>query len=185
MDRSGRDPDGKLAVNLPHGPDIVSGAFASDVSIDNDPIDVDSGYARYNAFAAITPARDRTLDEVKGPVTQRWRDDEIASRLKTKAADLLDKLKGGNPFATVASGENLKVQTASDLKRGGWSGRHYTEYDAGYLPHREGWFRQQRRRQSDAMGLFQVTDMKPRKLDANSADAKHIEDTLHDRLPTI
>ncbi len=67
VDRSGRDPDGKLAVNLPHGPDIVSGAFASDVGVDNDPIDVDGGYVWYDV-AAITPARDRTLDEVKGAV---------------------------------------------------------------------------------------------------------------------
>jgi hypothetical protein len=30
--------------------------------------------------------------------------------------------------------------------------------------------------------VFQVTDIKTPKLDANSADAKHIEDTLHNQL---
>jgi hypothetical protein len=30
--------------------------------------------------------------------------------------------------------------------------------------------------------VFQVTDIKTPKLDANSADAKHIEDTLHSQL---
>ena len=42
-------------------------AFATDVGVDNDPIDADGGYVWYDV-AAITPARDRTLDEVKGPV---------------------------------------------------------------------------------------------------------------------
>ncbi len=181
VDRSGRDPDGKLAVNLPHGPDIVSGAFASDVGVDNDPIDVDGGYIWYDV-ATITPARDRTLDEVKSTVTQHWRDDQIATRLKTKAADLLDKLKNGNPFATLASSENLTVETASDLKRGGSSGDispnmtqviFHTAKDAfggsvGATPTQ--WV------------VFQLTDIKTPKLDANSPDAKQIENTLHNQL---
>ncbi len=181
VDRSGRDPDGKLAVNLSHGPEIVSGAFASNVGVDNDPIDIDGGYIWYDV-AVITPARDRTLDEVKGPVTQRWRDDEIASRLKTKAADLLDKLKSGNPFATLAAADNLKVETASDLKRGGSNGDispnmtqaiFHTAKDAfgsSVGPNPTQWI------------VFEVTDIKTPKLDANSADAKHIEDTLHNQL---
>jgi len=90
VDRSGRDPDAKPIANLIHAPNIINAAFASDVGVDNDPIDADGGYVWYDV-AAITPARDRTLDEVKDQVTQRWRNDEIASRLKTKAADLLDK----------------------------------------------------------------------------------------------
>ncbi len=94
-------------ANLRTPPDIVSAAFASDVGVDNDPIDVDGGYVWYDV-AAITPARDRTLDEVKEQVTQRWRDDQIASRLKTKAADLLDKLKNGTPFDTLAAAEKLE-----------------------------------------------------------------------------
>ena len=52
---------------------------------------------------AVTPSRDRTLDEVKTEVEQRWRDDEIAKRLKDKAADLLDKAKNGNAFDALAT----------------------------------------------------------------------------------
>jgi len=181
VDRSGRDPDGKLAVNLPHGPDIVSGAFASDVGVDNDPIDVDSGYVWYDV-AAITPARDRTLEEVKGPVTQRWRDDEIASRLKTKAADLLDKLKGGDPFAKLASGENLKVQTANDLKRGGSSGNISPNMTQEIFHTAKDGYGSSVGANPTQWIVFQVTDIKTPKLDANSADAKHIEDTLHSQL---
>ena len=181
VDRSGRDPDGKLALNLPHGADIVSGAFASDVGVDNDPLDVDGGYIWYDV-AAITPARDRTLDEVKDAVTQHWRDDEIASRLKTKAADLLDKLKNGNPFATLASSENLKIETASDLKRGGSSGDISPNMTQAIFHTAKDAFGSSVGANPTQWIVFEVTDIKTPKLDANSPDAKHIEDTLHNQL---
>jgi peptidyl-prolyl cis-trans isomerase D len=181
VDRSGRDRDGKLPVNLPHGPDIVSGAFASDVGVDNDPIDVDNGYIWYDV-ATITPARDRTLGEVKTVVTQQWRDDEIAARLKTKAADLLDKLKGGGQFATLAGGENLKIETASDLKRGGSSGGISPNVTQAIFQAAKDGFGSSAGANPTQWVVFQVTDIKTPQLDAKSADAKHIEDTLHNQL---
>ena len=54
LDRSGRDPAGKLVSNLPHPGDVVSAAFASDVGVDNDPIEADGGYIWYDV-AGITP----------------------------------------------------------------------------------------------------------------------------------
>jgi peptidyl-prolyl cis-trans isomerase D len=181
VDRSGRDPDGKLAVNLPHGPDIVSGAFASDVGVDNDPIDVDGGYIWYDV-ATITPARDRTLDEVKSAVTQHWRDDQIASRLNTKAADLLDKLKSGQPFATLASSENLAVETASGLKRGGSSGDISPNMTQVIFHTAKDAFGSSVGANPTQWIVFQVTDIKTPKLDANSPDAKQIDNTLHNQL---
>jgi peptidyl-prolyl cis-trans isomerase D len=181
VDRSGRDPDGKLAVNLPHGPDIVSGAFASDVGVDNDPIDVDGGYFWYDV-ATITPARDRTLDEVKSAVTQHWRDDQIASRLNTKAADLLDKLKSGQPFATLASSENLAVETASGLKRGGSSGDISPNMTQVIFHTAKDAFGSSVGANPTQWIVFQVTDIKTPKLDANSPDAKQIDNTLHNQL---
>lgn len=117
VDRSGRDPDGKAPLNIPHGDDIVKSAFASDVGVDNDPIDADSGYIWYDV-AAIAPARDRTLDEVKAQVEQHWRDDEVASRLKTKASEMIGKLNSGEQLTALAASDGVKVQTAKDIKRG-------------------------------------------------------------------
>ena len=181
VDRSGRDPNGKLAVNIPHGGDIVSAAFASDVGVDNDPIDADDGYIWYDV-AAITPARDRTLDEVKDAVTQRWRNDEIASRLQKTAAGLLDKLKSGSQLDALAGAENLKIETANELKRGGSDGDISTNVTAAIF-----------HTAKDAFGIsvgasptqwivFQVTDIKTPKLDPNSADGKRIEQTLHSQM---
>ena len=85
MDRSGRGPNGNPVANLPHAAEVINAAFASDVGVDNDPITADGGYIWYDV-AGITPARERTLDEVKSQVEQRVREDAIASRLKTKAS---------------------------------------------------------------------------------------------------
>jgi peptidyl-prolyl cis-trans isomerase D len=121
VDSSGRDPDGRPVVAMAHAADVVRAAFASDVGVDNDPIEADSGYIWYDV-AAITPARTRTLDEVKDEVAQHWRNDEITSRLKTKANDLIDKLKNGETLDAVAAANGVKVETAKDVKRVGATG---------------------------------------------------------------
>ena len=78
---------------------------------------VEDGYVWYEV-AGITPAHDRTLDEVKDKVEASWREDQIATRLKDKAAQMLDKLKAGSPLAELAAAEGLKVETLTGLKRG-------------------------------------------------------------------
>jgi len=175
-DRSGRDLSGKV-VNFPHAGQVVSAAFASDVGVDNDPIEVDGGYVWYNV-TGITPARDRTLDEVKDEVEKRWREDEIASLLKAKSAELLDKLKAGTPFDAVANAEGLKVQTADKLTRGnGEAGVSGKVVAAVFHTAKDGFGSAEGETQSDWV-VFRVTDVTTPKFDANVADAKRIEDVV-------
>jgi peptidyl-prolyl cis-trans isomerase D len=116
VDRSGRLPDGQPASNIPHGLDVVSQAFASDVGVDNDPIAFDGGYVWYDVLG-ITPSRERSLDEVKDQVEAKWREDQIASRLRTKASEMVQKLDQGSKLADEAAAAGLKVETATALKR--------------------------------------------------------------------
>ena len=118
VDRSGRGPDGKPIADLPKTPDVVAAAFASDVGVDNDPLQLPNGGYLWYDVTGITPSRDRTLDEVKDQVEARWRDDEIAKRLQAKADDMLGKLKAGTTLAQLATEAGLKVETAADLQRG-------------------------------------------------------------------
>jgi len=181
VDRSGRDADGKLVATIPHGADIVSSAFASDVGVDNDPIDADGGYVWYDV-AAITPARDRKLDEVKAEVAQRWRDDQIAGRLKAKAADLLDKLKNGSALDALAGGEHLTIETASALKRGGSSGEVSANMTQAIFRTAKGGFGDSIGSDPEKWIVFEVTDVKTPTLDATSAGVKHIDQTLHTQM---
>ena len=125
VDRSGRGPDGQPVAALPKTPDVVGALFATDVGVDNEALQVPpNGYLYYDV-TGITPARDRTLDEVKDQVTARQRDDEIAKRLQAKTDDMLTKLKAGATLAQIAAENNLRIDTAADMTRG---------RAAGFLP---------------------------------------------------
>jgi peptidyl-prolyl cis-trans isomerase D len=181
VDRSGRDPEGKPVVNVPHASDVVSAAYASDVGVDNDPIDADSGYVWYSV-ADIAKAHERTLDEVKAQVAQRWRDDEIASRLKAKADDMLGKLKGGEAFDAIATANKVKLETATGLKRGGTSGAITPRMTETIFQTAKDAF-------GDAAGdaptqrlIFRVANIKTPTLDANSPDAKATAQTVQRQM---
>ena len=116
VDRSGRAPDGQPVANIPQGLDVVSQAFNSDVGVDNDPISFRGGYVWYDVLAT-TPSRDRNLDEVRDQVEARWRQDQIAAKLKTKATEMVQKLEQGGKLADEAAAIRAKVETATGFKR--------------------------------------------------------------------
>ncbi|MES1154869.1 MAG: peptidyl-prolyl cis-trans isomerase, partial [Pseudorhodoplanes sp.] len=117
IDRSGRDPNGAPVAGIPTNVDFLAPAFTSDVGVENEPVQTpDGGYVWFEV-AGTTPSRERPLDEVKDRVAERWTEDEIAARLKTKAAELADKLKTST-VAEVAKVAGLKEQTVKGLKRG-------------------------------------------------------------------
>jgi len=47
----------------------------------------------------ITPSRERNLDEVKDQVEARWREDQISSKLRTKATEMVQKVEQGSTLA--------------------------------------------------------------------------------------
>ncbi|AHY50244.1 Peptidyl-prolyl cis-trans isomerase D [Bradyrhizobium japonicum SEMIA 5079] len=116
VDRSGRAPNGQPVTSIPQGLDVVSQAFNTDVGVDNDAISFKGGYVWYDVLA-ITPSRDRNLDEVRDQVEARWRQDQIAAKLKTKATEMVQKLEQGGKLADEAAAINAKVETASGFKR--------------------------------------------------------------------
>src|SRR5262249_34503954 len=116
VDRSGRGPDGK-AVDLPQGVNVLDGIFSAEVGVENDPLQTENGGIVWFDLVAVTPPRERKLEEGKDPGEARWRDDETISRLNAKAAALVDKVKGGTSLAEAAAAEKLKVEHSGWLKR--------------------------------------------------------------------
>jgi peptidyl-prolyl cis-trans isomerase D len=177
IDRSGRDPAGKPVENLPHAAEVVNAAFATDVGVDNDPLEADGGYIWYDV-TGITPARERTLDEVKSQVETQWRDDEVASRLKAKAADILDKLKNGGALEAVAATNGVKVETATGITRSKppetISARmidaiFHTALDAYASAEGD---------KPTQWNVFRVTDVKTPAFEANSPNGKALNDMV-------
>lgn len=76
-----------------------------------------NGYVFFEV-EGITPARDRTLDEVKAKVVADWKAAETTARLNAKAAELEKRLKDGSATLDVIAGElKLEKQTKRGLKR--------------------------------------------------------------------
>ena len=181
VDRSGLIPGGQPVKGVPVGLNVVSQAFSSDVGVDNDPIQYKGGYVWYDVLG-ITPPRDRTLEEIKDQVEARWREDEIANRLRTKATDLVQKLGQGGKLADEAGALGAKVETANGYKREGTvpgvpeglvTASFRTAKDtAGQTPGNGGteWF------------VFRVTDVSAPAVDLASSEMKNLKDTLQRSL---
>jgi peptidyl-prolyl cis-trans isomerase D len=178
VDRSGRGLDGKPVTGLPQTPNVISAAFASDVGVDTDPLQLPGGGYLYYDVTGVTPSRERPLEEVKDQVTARWRDDEIAKRLQAKADDLVGKLKAGTSFAQAASEAGLNVQTAKDLQRG---------KSGGFIPAKtiEAVFRTPKGTPATAEGgketerfVFRVTDVVDPPFEAGTPQGQAITTTL-------
>ena len=178
VDRSGRGLDGKPVAGLPSTPDVITAAFASDVGVDTDALQLPNSGLLWYEVGGVTPARERTLDEVKDQVTTRWHDDEISQRLQAKADDMLGKLKAGTALAQLASEGGLKLETAADLQRG---------KAAGFVPAKvvEAVFKTAKDAPGSAEGdtqtlrfVYRVTEVIEPKLDAASPEAKQLTTTL-------
>ena len=178
IDRSGRGLDGKPVTGLPQTPNVISAAFAGDVGVDTDPLQLPGGGYLYYDVTGVTPSRERPLEEVKDQVTARWRDDEIAKRLQAKADDLVGKLKAGTSFAQAASEAGLNVQTAKDLQRG---------KSGGFIPAKtiEAVFRTPKGTPATAEGgketerfVFRVTDVVDPPFEAGTPQGQAITTTL-------
>ncbi len=116
VDRSGRMPNGQPVANIPTGLDVVSQAFGSDVGVDNEPIQFRGGYVWYDVLG-VTPSRERSLDEVRAQVEAKWREDQIATRLREKATEIVKKVEAGGKLADEASALGVKVETADKFRR--------------------------------------------------------------------
>ena len=117
VDRSGQRPDQTVVDNLPESVALLRAAFETEVGIENPAIHMGSnGYVFYE-IAAITPARERTLDEVRDRVLADWKAAERQSRLSAKAEEFRKRIEDGASFDSVAVELGLEKQTKRGLKR--------------------------------------------------------------------
>jgi len=176
VDRSGRLPNGQLAGNIPPGLDVVSQAFNSDIGVDNDAISFRNGYVWYDVLG-ITPSRERNLDEVRDQVEARWRSEQIADRLRAKAAEIVQKLEQGGKLTDEAATLGVKVETADGFKRNDQpAGVPSSAIETVFRTAKDGIGR------SSTNGsewiVFRVTDIVEPTVDFASDDIKKLKDAL-------
>jgi peptidyl-prolyl cis-trans isomerase D len=177
VDRSGRTPNGQPVQNIPRGLDVVSQAFSSDVGVDNEPIQFNGGYVWYDVLG-ITPSRERNLDEVRDQVEAKWREDQVSTRLRAKATDIVQKLDNGGKLADEAASVGVKVETAAGVRRdAALPGVPDSIVSAAFRTAKDGVG------QAPALGgsewvVFRVTDVTDPPVDFASEDIKKLKESL-------
>jgi peptidyl-prolyl cis-trans isomerase D len=116
VDAQGLDPKG-APLSLPDKTDLLRAAFASDVGLDEAPLQTkDNGFVWFS-ISKIDPSHDRGFDEAKAEVEAQWRADEIDKRLAAKADDLVKQVRAGGTIADVAKSLGAEAKTATDIHR--------------------------------------------------------------------
>ncbi|MDP2121385.1 MAG: SurA N-terminal domain-containing protein [Hoeflea sp.] len=119
VDRSGRAPDGTVLSDLPESQQLLRDAFEAEPGIETPPINMSTEGFLWFEVIEVTPARDRTLDEVRDRVAADWTEMKTLEALGAKATELKERLEKGAELATIAEELSVAVETKYSLSRGG------------------------------------------------------------------
>ncbi len=118
IDQTAKTPDGKPVTDLPEQQNLLAAAFQADAGAENAPINAGSNGFVWYEVSQITPARDRTLAEVRDRAVTDWKVATIDERLATKAEEVRKAVAGGKSLDEVATELSLTKQTKRGIKRG-------------------------------------------------------------------
>ena len=181
IDRQGRDADGKPISDLPAA-NVISSVFGSDVGVENEPVQMTGGGYLWFEVLGVKPPRERTLDEVRAQVEERWRASQVAERLQAKAKELVDKVKGGTSLNDVASADGLNVQTTFGIKRSGNAASMPPAVVNGVFATPKDGVGSAEGKEPTERIVFHVTDISVPAFDAASPEGKKISDTMRQSM---
>jgi peptidyl-prolyl cis-trans isomerase D len=117
VDRSGRDPAGTILSDLPESNELLRDAFETEVGVENPPLNIGANGFLFYEVGAITPGRERPLDEVRDRVLADWTAQETTTLLAARAAEIQKQVADGKALAEVATELGLEAQTRFGLDR--------------------------------------------------------------------
>jgi peptidyl-prolyl cis-trans isomerase D len=117
MAKSGALPDGSTFSAIPDAAKLIGAVYESDVGVENETLDLGGKGFVWYSVTAVDPAHDRPLAEVKDRVIAAWKAEEIRKRLTETASAMVEKLKKGEDFATVAKDAGFEAKTTTEFKR--------------------------------------------------------------------
>jgi peptidyl-prolyl cis-trans isomerase D len=117
IDRTGLKPDGTIIKDLPASPYLIKAVFEAEPNTENEALTTTNNGFVFYELTSITPARDRTLDEVRQRVVADWTTEETTKRLTAKADELDKRLKAGTTLDVIAGELKLEKQTKRGVKR--------------------------------------------------------------------
>jgi len=118
VSQAGEAPDG-TPVELPAQDELLADAFATEVGVDNPPVQVAQADYVWYRVADVTPARDRALDEVRGPVIAAWTADQLRTQARDVAQKAAERVRNGEPMEAVAESIGATLQVSPPFQRQG------------------------------------------------------------------
>ncbi len=118
VDITGQAPDGTVLKEIPESAALLKAAFDAQVDAETPAINAGTNGFVWFEVKSVTPARDRTLDEVREKAVADWKAAEAASRLTAKANDFAKRLKDGTELDVIATEIGGEKVTKRGLKRG-------------------------------------------------------------------
>ncbi|MDX6805384.1 peptidylprolyl isomerase [Terrihabitans rhizophilus] len=119
VDRQGRKASGESA-GVPGGEPVLAAAFASDLGVENDAVQIEgSGYVWFDV-TNVAQARPRTFEEARADVLARWQEEEARKALDAKIDAALNELRAGTVrLPELAAREGVEVLSAQNIDRRG------------------------------------------------------------------
>ena len=118
IDQGAKRPDDSLVSDLPESSELLRAAFASEVGVENEAVNIGTDGFVFFEVQGITPTRERPLAEVKDKVIADWTKAEAEKRMTDKIAEFEKRLKDGATLDTIATEASLEKQTKRGIKRG-------------------------------------------------------------------
>ncbi len=116
VDAHDKDKDGR-PVNLPDKTNLLRSVFASDVGLDEAPLQTpDNGYVWFSV-TRIDPSHARSFEEAKPEVEAQWRAEQVDKAMAARADDLVKRIRAGEGLADVAKSVGAETKSASDIHR--------------------------------------------------------------------
>jgi len=118
IDRNGRDPAGAEVQGLVGGRTTIDAIFTTQVNTDAEGVQLrqEGGYVWVDV-KEVTAERDRTLDEVRADVTQRWISEQQRGTLQNRANEMIAQLRGGQTLAQIAEAAGLEARQTQAFTR--------------------------------------------------------------------
>jgi len=116
LDQQGRDEAGK-PLSIAGGEVTIGAIFASDIGLDNEPLQQRDGGHIWFEVNGIEPAREKAFDEVKAEVEVRFITEAKAKALSELATSLIKRMDEGATLAAIATDLAAPVQNLSGITR--------------------------------------------------------------------
>jgi len=119
IDRSGQTPEGTVVRDIPESQALLRDAFETETGVETPPINIGAEGFVWFEVNDVTPARDRTLEEVRERVVADWTAMKTAEALGARATELKERLAQGAELSAIAEELAIAIETKYALTRDG------------------------------------------------------------------